>query len=522
MRTKKQRKGFRAFEEGNKCYTRSQFADAAKHFQRALNQDRNNPDLMFHLGACYCNINQNQKGLALLKKSVSLAGDDGKKYWNYSSFLFFAGHFEEAKAAMRKAISIMPEKVVLLYNYCNMAKPDLDDPAVMKIRELIREDKLSKRGLSFAYYGLAKVYEGIKDYETAWDYAIKGGAAYGVECNLDDQNVDRIIRANTAQALRREPRGGDMTEAPVFIVGMPRSGTTFTETVLSCHPDVLGAGELSGARIAEILSMTWASQNAPIANAFEHIRHTPPQLEEVAAGYLMSQVTNMAQGQPYKRFTDKLPEDVFRLGFISRMYPNARVIVIHRHPLDNCSSCLFQRFNDIQYSYSNTIETLAVQYKAYQRVLAHWREVLPLQMMEINYQLLVTDFEAQAKRLVEFIGLPWDEACLDPGGSDRTVKTATAGQIRDGVNTKSVDRWKRYGDRITPLVEALGGMAQIEAWAAQGMTDASPSDTSPSDTAPSDTAPSKEVCSGEPATAQAGLPSAEAAGSGDQASHLVA
>jgi len=474
MQSKRQRAGFRHFEQGNRHFGRGQYAEARTHFEKALRHDPDNPSLLFYLGACHCSLDDNETGLALIRRSLARSrglADEGNRWWNASSFLFFAGEFEEARRTMLKAIELLPDKITPMYNYCNMAKPRLDDPVVARIRALIEGGTLTSRGLSYAYYGLAKAYEREGDHQTAWDYALKGGAAYGVQCNLDDENVERIIRANTARALTRRPCGGDPSEAPVFIAGMPRSGTTFTETILSLHPEVLAAGELSGARTAEILAMSWASQNAPIANAFEHVRHIPPELEEVAAGYLMSQVDNMAQGRAYARFTDKLPENVFRLGLISRMFPNARVIVIHRHPLDNCVSCLFQRFNDIQYSYTNSIDTLAVQYKAYQRVLAHWREVLPLRMLEINYQQLVGDFEPQVRRIIEFLELPWDPAVLDPGKSTRTVKTATAGQIRDGVNTKSVDRWKRYGDRIAPLIEALGGMDQIEAWAAQGRTD---------------------------------------------------
>ncbi len=463
--SKKFRYGIRHFEEGVTFMGRSQFAEAAACFERALKKDRRNAGLLFYLGACLCNMDETARGLRLLRESLSIKPDEPNRWWNYANFLYFAGELEEAGRVMRRAIDMQPGKVNPMYNYCTMSNAGPDDPIVHRLEARLEDEGLSRLDRSFVHYGLAKVYDRAKQHDRAFEQALLGGAAYGVECNLDDENVERIIRANTREALTRRPCGGNPTEAPVFILGMPRSGTTFTETVLSRHRDVLAAGELSGCRTAEILAMNWAAQNTPISNAFESVRTIVPQVEEVAAQYLLDQVRGFAPGREFRRFTDKLPENVFRLGLISRMFPNARVVVIHRHPLDNCVSCLFQRFNDIQYSYTNTIETLATQYRAYQKVLAHWREVLPLRMHEVVYEDMVADFETHVRRLVSFLDLEWDPACLDPAGSTRAVRTASAAQVREGVNSRSVDKWKRYGARIGPLVEALGGMEQIEAWA---------------------------------------------------------
>ncbi|QDL94771.1 tetratricopeptide repeat protein (plasmid) [Paroceanicella profunda] len=463
--SKKHRYGVRHFEEGVKHMGRGQYAEAVACFERALKKDPRNSGLLFYLGASLCNMDETARGLRILRESLSLKPDEPSRWWNYANFLYFAGELEEASRMMLRAIDMQPEKINPMYNYCTMSNAGPDDPIVHRLHGLIEKGGLNRVERSFAHYGLAKVYDRAKAYDKAFDHALLGGEAYGVECNLDSENVERIIRANTREALTRQPCGGDPSEAPVFVLGMPRSGTTFTETVLSRHPDILAAGELSGCRTAEILAMNWASQNTRITNAFESVRTIVPQVEEVAAQYLMSQVHGFAPGQTFRRFIDKLPENVFRLGLISRMFPNARVIVIHRHPLDNCVSCLFQRFNDVQYSYTNTIEALAGQYRAYQRVMAHWREVLPLRMHEIVYEDMVTDFEPHVRELIAFLELDWDPACLDPASSTRTVRTASAAQVREGVNNRSVDKWKRYGTRLDPLIEALGGMEQIEAWA---------------------------------------------------------
>lgn len=452
---------------GLKLLEQGRFAEADAALSRALKKHRRNPNVLQSLGMARFQTGRTEEGLRLMRKAIGLAPGDAPRWVAYGAYLHYAGRIGEASAAMLKAADMLPNAVIPLYNYCNFARPGLDHPVVERLRGLLEGGELTASGRSYVRYALAQVCEKNGLYEAAMDHALAGGREYGVECNLDLDGARRTIAANTPAALRRQPCGGDPTEAPVFILGMPRSGTTLTEQILSRHPDVLAAGELSGGRTVELLAMQWAAQNAPIANAHEAVAHIVPEVEEVAAAHHLEIVGNVAAGAAYRRFTDKLPENVFRLGLLGRIFPNARVVVVRRHPLDTCVSCLMKRFNDVQYSYTNSMETLGAQYQAYEAVLEHWREASPLRILELRYESLVADFEPNVRRLVDFLGLDWDPACLSPQDSARMVNTASAGQIREGVNDRSIAKWRRYESRLGPLVEALGGMDRIEAWAAR-------------------------------------------------------
>jgi Sulfotransferase family len=452
--------------EGLQLIEKRRFAEAEALLRRALKRDRRNADLMHYLGVALCQMSRNAEGLGFIRDGLKGRPGDPKRWWMYAAYAHFAGESRRAARAIARAAELMPEDNRLLYNYCNLVRPGLDDPIVALLHGRLASG-LSRKEQSYVHYGLAIVHDAAREYETAMDHALAGGAAYGVECNLDPGMVERIIRANTPAALNRAPCGGDPTEAPVFILGMPRSGTTLTEQILGAHPDLFAAGELPAGRTAELLAMSWAQQNLAINDVYEAVARIVPELEAVAAEYHLGLVRNLAPEARYLRFTDKLPENVFRLGLLGRMFPRARIILVRRHPLDTCTSCLMQRFTDVQYSYTNTIPTLAAQYLAYEKVMAHWRAVTPLRLLEVRYESLVAEPEPQIRRILGFLGLPWDPACLSPETQGRMVKTASARQVREGINARSIGRWKRYESRLGPLVAALGGLGQVEEWAAR-------------------------------------------------------
>lgn len=442
------------------------FALAETEFRRALKKDPGNPDIEHLIGVAQCQMNRTAEGLARMRAALARTPRDPRRWWAYAVFAYYAGEREVAARAIRRAAELAPDDLVLLYNYCNLVRPAPSDPIVLRLEALRAGGTLCGEALSRVLYALSYVADAAGAHERAMDLALEAGALYGVTCNLDPHSVERILRANTPEALRRRPCGGDPTEAPVFILGMPRSGTTLTEQILGCHPDVFAAGELSGGRTAELLFMSWAQQNLRIGDVYEAVARVPPAVETVAAEHLMGLVRNLAPGRGFRRFTDKLPENVFRVGILGRMFPNARIVVLRRHPLDSCVSCLLNRFNDIQYSFTNTIPALAAQYIAYEKALAHWKRVSPLAIHELRYESLVAEPEPEIRRLLDFLGLPWDPACLAPERHARTVRTASAVQVREAINARAVGRWRRYASRLGPLIEALGGMERIEAWAA--------------------------------------------------------
>jgi hypothetical protein len=219
---------------------------------------------------------------------------------------------------------------------------------------------------------------------------------------------------------------------------MPRSGTTLVEQIASSHPDVFGAGELRDiGNIAASLRVT-ECERGPIKDA---------------AGKQLDRLRVL--GGSALRVIDKMPENVERLGLIATLFPSARVILCRRDPRDTCLSCFFQRF-----SAGNLFSFDLVQCGRHHvhtdRLIAHWLKVLPLRMLEVQYEDLVADLEGQSRRIISFLGLPWNAACLDFHRTERTVQTASDWQVRQPIYTRSVGRWRNYERHLGPLFEALG------------------------------------------------------------------
>ncbi|MHA1109282.1 MAG: sulfotransferase family protein, partial [Alphaproteobacteria bacterium] len=238
--------------------------------------------------------------------------------------------------------------------------------------------------------------------------------------------------------------GGSPSELPIVIVGMPRSGTSLTEQILASHSRVVGAGELG--EIGQIIGWLGHAHNYP--------KELPQNaLKEAATGYL-KYIGKIGRGAA--RVTDKMPGNFMNVGLITRMFPKARVIHCRRNPLDNCLSCFAQNFRADGLGWSTDLVDLGHQYCQYRRIMAHWRDMLPAgRMLEIDYEDTVADLEGQARKLVDFCGLDWEDACLEFHKTERAVSTASREQVRNPIYTSSVGRWKRYGEGVSPLVESL-------------------------------------------------------------------
>jgi tetratricopeptide (TPR) repeat protein len=288
-----------------------------------------------------------------------------------------------------------------------LAEADRDIDAESLLADIERvvaelQDEDPPLGLHFAAAGL---YERLKRYPEAFGHYRAGNAVrqeqlerLGEAYKPDrvTQRIDQLIA--TFDAERCAGPGGSSSELPVFIVGMPRSGTTLTEQILASHPDAAGAGELK--EIGQIVTWLTRQHGFPVTLRQEHLR-------EAAGGYLRH-VGNVGKGAA--RVTDKMPGNYMHLGLIARMFPRARIIHCRRDPMDNCLSCFAQNFAADGLGWSTDLRDMGHQYCQYRRILDHWRAVLPPgRMLEIDYEDTVADLDVQARRLVDFVGLKWDE-----------------------------------------------------------------------------------------------------------------
>ena len=259
--------------------------------------------------------------------------------------------------------------------------------------------------------------------------------------------IDRVIQTFTPELMTKRERPSDASEVPIFIVGMPRSGTSLVEQIIASHPQAYGAGELP--HIKRLSRRVEEMSGAAFPECMSGLDANT--LDELAAGQL-AVLEQMAPNAG--RVSDKMPHNFLYLGLIAMLFPGARIVHTMRDARDTCLSCYTQSFPAL--SYTCDLSHLGHFYGQYLRLMDHWRTVLPIPMLDLSYEELVADQEPMSRKLIDFLGLEWDEACLSPHKTKRQVTTASYEQVRRPVYQGSVARWRRYEQHLKPLFSALG------------------------------------------------------------------
>jgi hypothetical protein len=300
-----------------------------------------------------------------------------------------------------------------------------------------------------------KIFNDIGRFDEAFYHYQQAKVLAGANFDMESYcaKIDMFIQTFTPMFFLERLEFGNSSETPVFVVGMPRSGTTLVEQIISSHPSVYGAGELVHMRIlADSLSPPSATPKLfPVAVK----SMTKASSFKLAAEYL--QVLNHHSASAI-RIVDKMPHNFELLGFITLLFPNARIIHARRNPMDNCVSCFMNWFNG-SHGYNTDLTKLGTYYRQYARLMDHWRKTLRLRMLEVDYQEMVNDQEGQSRRLIEFLGLEWDPRVLTFYETERSVQTISRWQVRQPIYKTSVSRWRAYEKYLGPLKEALGDLA---------------------------------------------------------------
>ncbi len=320
---------------------------------------------------------------------------------------------------------------------------------------LLRSADLAPRERESLHFALGRLYDRQREFDRAFPRfrsanECKRASRAPVEPDQWRREVDAIIAAFGTDALARAPHAAERSPVPVFIVGMPRSGTSLVEQILASHPAVFGAGErMEITELAERLPRS-VRPECPYPECIAHLDANT--LRGLARDHLACLRRLAPDAQ---RITDKLPHNFLRLGLIRLLFPGARIIHCVRDPRDTCLSCYFQELND-SHPYAHDLEHLGIYYSQYRRLMAHWRRVLDPPMFELRYEALIEHPEAMSRALVDFCGLPWDERCLRFYESKRVVTTLSYDQVRHPIYRGSLGRWRNYERHLAPLLHALG------------------------------------------------------------------
>jgi len=371
----------------------------------------------------------------------------GQTYWS-------EGCFVEAIAWHEKAIARQPDNVEAHYTLAMMQSSRDRKAGIQELKQRLVLDSLGFVERGALHFALAKLYDEDGDYDAAFRSFKAGNDLYRSQNpswpETETAYIDRVIATFSKELFAQKGRIGSESDRPVFIVGLPRSGTTLVEQILASHPRVYGHGEL-----AYFQQLTQALP--------ERLGGREPYPECVTAldaeTALRIAATHLARLErdagTALRSVDKMPDNFSRLGLIVLLFPRAKLINCVRDPLDTCLSCFFQDFGE-RLNYTRDLQHLGLYYRDYQRLMAHWHAILPSPILDVPYEGLVADQEAWSRKLIDFLGLPWDERCLAYYKTERPVLTSSAWQVRQPIYTSSIGRWRHYAKHLGPLFGALG------------------------------------------------------------------
>lgn len=373
------------------------------------------------------------------------------------SMLEELGDFKAAEASFREALRLVPDHAGALGQLATLLRNRLPQAEQELMQRLLAESDVLPGKAATLHFGLAQVLDAEGKYAQAAAHLEKGNAlrkagrerqGMSYDPKEHTQLVDGLIAAFSPEFFGRTRAFGLESERLVFIVGLPRSSTTLTEQILASHAQVFGAGELSLLREDfEALPEVLASQAAPVACVGQLTRDSAQKLSRRH----LNQLLTLNASAP--RVADKMPDNYLYLGLAAVLFPRARFIHCRRDLRDVAVSCWMTNFGQIRWA--NDFEHIATRFHEYKRIMAYWRKVLPVPMMEVDYEETVADLEGVARKLVSWVGLEWDPACLTFHQISRPVGTASLAQVRQPINTRSVQRWKHYEKELAPLFERL-------------------------------------------------------------------
>ena len=429
--------------------------EAAAAAERVLSLNPSNHDAVNLMGRVAFEHGELETSLAYYRRALALKPDLADAYNNMGNVLKELGQLQAARDAYLEALRLDPSISGVYVNLADSKKFVPGDRHLSAMEALAaKTEGLSKTDRMQLDFALGKAYGDLKDSRRSFKHLLAGNAAKRAMIAYDEQSTfalfDQIESIFTKKLIAQKSGAGDASASPIFVIGMPRSGTTLVEQIIASHPLVHGAGEL------QTLNDVILSVRGPDGNTIPYPDFMPaldpPALRQIGTRYIASVRQLASAGQ---RITDKMPSNYYFAGLIHLALPNAKIIHTIRDPLDTCLSCFSKLFSAEQ-NHTYDLAELGRYYKRYERLMAHWRRTLPAgRILDVRYEDVVADLEKQARRIIGHCELPWDDRCLSFHQTERPVRTASATQVRQPIYKSAVGRWRAYEEHLAPLVRAL-------------------------------------------------------------------
>jgi len=406
------------------------------------------------LGVVYTRANEHAKALVAYERAVALAPKQASFRYNLATCLLFFGRIEDAEREYRQTLVDDPGYWRAYTSLAQLRTRSAEDNDLPQLEHALQAGAGITEAELYVHLALAKECEDLGDYHRAFSHYSQGKGVQKRARGYDGSS-DRALFAAIEQAFKAGaamPAGFD-SEEPIFVVGMPRSGTTLVDRILSSHSQVHSAGELQNFSVA--LKRNVGTQTPGIIDIPTMTRLEGVDWQRVGREYVES--TRPGTGHT-PRFVDKLPHNFLYVGHIARALPKAKILCLRREPMDTCLGNFRQLFalSSPYYDYSFDLMDIGRYYLLFDRLMAHWRALFPERFIEVRYEDLVTEQLPTTRRILDFCGLPWEDACLAFERNEAPVATASLVQVREPLTKAYMGRWHRYGDHMAPLAELLG------------------------------------------------------------------
>jgi tetratricopeptide (TPR) repeat protein len=430
-------------------------AEAIVRYETALRLDPNYADAHTGLGWVWHEQGRYEEAQERYRQVLRLKPNFAPALGNLGQVRAELGDFTGAEQYLRRALDRDPRLAGAWNQLATHLRARLPAEDVAAMRTLLKDGDLNAGKRSALHFGLAQVLDAHKEYDEAGEHLVKANAialaqwrarGQGYEPAAHQQFVDRLIDSFQPQYFARVREFGSVSQRPIFIVGLPRSGTTLTEQILARHSQVFGAGELS---LAQQAFMRLGNGN--VDKAFDALGQLMVSTTVELANWHLDRLRALNDAAP--RVADKMPDNYLYLGLLAMLFPKAKFIHCRRDLRDVAVSCWMTSFRSIRWA--SDPEHIASRFHEYQRLMQYWRSVLPVEMLEVDYEDTVSDVEATARRLVKWCGLDWEPACVAFHEGKQPVRTASVSQVRQPIYRRSVGRWQNYERSLGPVFRRL-------------------------------------------------------------------
>ncbi len=430
------------------------FEEAIACFRQAIEMEPENARFHDLLANALAPAALTYEAIEAHQKAIELDPKLAIAWLGLGHMLKTVGRQDEAIEAYHQCYELEPDIGAIQWSLANLKTYHFKDEEIEDMETKIERDDLGTESEVNFLFALAKAREDRKEYGRAWHYYHEGNTKRRMNEIYDPVETevvnDKILDVFSKELLEKNADAGYTDPSPIFVIGLPRSGSTLVEQILASHSLVEGTSELPYiTRITRSLNRNRADGiNYPKAVAELDNRHF------VAMGKDYIKFSQMHRTEGKQHFIDKNPNNFPAVGFIHLILPNAKIIDARRHPMDACFSGYRQLFARGQ-PFTYDLTEIGEYYLQYQRMMDYWREALPGRVLTVQYEEVVTDFENQVRRLLEYCGLPFEEGCLNFYDTDRPVRTASSEQVRQPIYTQSISRWRHYEQHLDELKDVL-------------------------------------------------------------------